>query len=142
MFRTTAPAAALALVFVAAACASTGERRSGVSSSVITQEEIAESHANNAYDLIQSLRSHWLNVRGQSTLGTTTGRSPVDGGQITTMVGQDIPVYLDGTRIGGVETLRSLSIRGLSGMQRLGAGEATQRFGSGHPNGAILITSR
>lgn len=142
MFRTPSLVTTLGLFLVAAACASTGETRSGASSSVITQEEIADSHASNAHDLIQSLRPRWLNIRGQSTLGTTTSRSPVDGADVTTMVRQDIPVYLDGTRIGGIDTLRNLSTRELARMQRLSAGEATQRFGSGHPNGAILITSR
>jgi hypothetical protein len=140
MFRTAALAAALALFLLATACASTGEPRTGAGSSVITQEEIAASHANNAHDLIQSLRPRWLSVRGQSTLGTTT-RTGIDGADVRVMVEQDIPVYLDGTRIGGVDTLRSLSIRGVARMQRLSTGEATQRFGTGHPNGAILITS-
>jgi hypothetical protein len=142
MFRTTSLATTLAVFLFAAACASTGEPRSGSSdTSVITEEEVANSHAANAYDLVQSLRPRWLNIRGQSSLGTTTRRG-IDGGNVDVMVEQDIPIYLDGTRIGGVETLRNVSTRELARLERLNAGTATQRFGGGHPNGAILLSTR
>jgi outer membrane receptor for ferrienterochelin and colicin len=142
MFRTTTLAAALGSLVFAAACASTGgERRAASDTSVITQEEIEASHATNAYDLVQTMRPRWLSVRGQSTLGTTTRRG-MDGGDVRTMVEQDIPVFVDGSRFGGMESLRNLATRDLARMQRLSTGEATQRWGTGFPNGAILIITR
>jgi hypothetical protein len=140
MFRRTALAAGLALGVLAAACASTGEPRSGVSATVITHDEIAASTTNNAYDLIRSLRPRWLHDRGQQTLGTTTRQTAT--GPVTEMTTTGIIVYVDGTRMGSAGTLREISTRDLRSAERLSAGEATRRFGGGHTHGAILLTTR
>jgi hypothetical protein len=140
MIRTTTLGSALALVVFAAACATTGEPRAGSDSAIITQEEIAQAHAGNAYDLVQSLRPRWLTVRGQSRLGTDA--RPDIGADVRVMAEEEIPVYLDGTRLGGVETLRSVSIRDVASVRRLSASLATQRFGTGHPNGAIVLNTK
>jgi hypothetical protein len=133
----TAAAAALLVT----ACASSGETRSGTrSTNMITAEEIAGSPATNAYELIQNLRPRWLHDRGQQTLGTVQ-RDGMDG-PVAVMATTGIIVYLDGTRMGAVASLREVPTRDLRSAQRLNSGEATQRFGGGHPHGAILLTTR
>lgn len=78
-----------------------------------------------AYDLIQKLRPIWLRKRGQTSF-TQEG---------------DIVVYLDGTRLGDREALRSLRTESLETLQYMDARRATNRYGAGHVNGAILIVT-
>jgi hypothetical protein len=138
MFRIASLPAGLAL-FLVAACASTGEQRSVMGASVITEDEITASSASNVYELVQSLRPRWLNLRGQGSLRTTSTTSPsgeVSGAMTTIMV------YVDGIRRGELRELESIPTRGVSTVRRLSAGEATTRFGPDHPHGAILVTTR
>jgi hypothetical protein len=51
-------------------------------------------------------------------------------------------VYLDATSLGGRETLRNIMTDEIESIQFLDARRATLRFGSGHVNGAIVITAR
>jgi hypothetical protein len=137
MIVLTVAAAAL----TATACASTGEPRSGSGgTNVISAEEIAGTTATNAYELIQNLRPRWLHDRGQQTLGTVQ-REGMDG-PVAVMATTGIVVYLDGTRMGAVSTLREIPTRDLRSARRLSSGEATQRFGGGHPHGAIILATR
>jgi len=139
MRRLTVLTATLSLLVLTAACASTGTSRGD--SSVITAEEIAESPTRNAYDLVSSLRPRWLNVRGQQRLVTTptdtTGNRPVSQMATTTIM-----VYLDGTRLGELDSLRSVNTSDVRSVRRLSAAEATQQFGSGHTHGAIVVSTR
>jgi hypothetical protein len=120
-------------------CATAGDGRSSRDTAVITAEEISATDATNAYDLVQRLRPRWLQTRGQQGLQTATGTTatgPVTGMQMTGVV-----VYLDGSPLGAVEALRQVSTRDLARLQRLSAADATQRFGTGHPHGAIIVTT-
>jgi hypothetical protein len=116
------------VAFMVTACASSGREGPSPRGSLITQEEITASPTNNAYELIQNLRPRWLHDRGPDTfgLGSTAG----------------IMVYVDGIRMGMADSLHQISVRDLKSAQRLSSGEATQRFGVGHPHGAILLLTR
>lgn len=110
------------------ACASTGEQRSGTHPRLISEQEVEASLTANAYELIQNLRPRWLHDRGPISfgLGSESG----------------IVVYVDGVRLGFVDMLREVSTRDVVSAERLSSGEATQRFGGGHPHGAILVSTR
>jgi hypothetical protein len=116
------------LASLVTACASTGQAGHSPRGSWIAQEEIAASTASTAYELIQSVRPRWLNDRGQATFGLGSSAG--------------IMVYVDGVRMGMVDSLHQVSLRDLKSAQRLSSGEATQRFGGGHPHGAILLVTR
>jgi hypothetical protein len=115
----------LAIAVTLSACATTGERQPRADANRITTDQIAEATAANAYDLVQTLRPRWLQVRGPA--GVATGETAV---------------YLDGSRIGEIDVLRRISTREISGLQFLSPTEATHRFGTGHGHGAILVTTR
>ena len=51
-------------------------------------------------------------------------------------------VYLDGTRVGERDALRDIQTVEIETMQFLDARQATFRFGAGHVNGAILVTTK
>ncbi len=112
------------------ACASTGTG-GGSNRDLITLEEIQASQASNVYQLIQSTRGSWLSSRGPMSFRT---------GEDDGLEQPEIIVYMDGTRLGDVGDLQGVSIVGITGIQRLSASEATQRFGTGHARGAILIS--
>jgi hypothetical protein len=125
----------LAVIVFAAACASSSApRRPAVSSDIITAEEIAQSSATNAYDLVNRLRPRWLQpARTTSSIGGGVVRQP------TTLV------YLDGARLGGLDALRSLSVFSVRQVQWYDAQRAATTLRD-IPNqpiaGAIVVTTR
>jgi hypothetical protein len=100
--------------------------RSGTNSRVITMEQIQANTATNAFDLVRSLRPIWLQQRGTQSL----------------LLESTIVVYQDQVRLGGPETLRAVPTSTISRLEYLDASAATQRWGSGHTHGAILIFTR
>lgn len=103
------------------------ERRS---TNVITAAELQNSSASNLYQAVQVLRPQWLRSRGPTSLGGTART----GGE-----GSQLMVYMDNTRYGNVQSLQSLSLQGVIELRYLDASEATNRFGTGHAMGAIVI---
>lgn len=131
LYGWTAGAAVLALVLALAGCASTGS--SGArNSDVITLETIRQTTSSNVFQLIQSERPGWLRRRGGITM-----RTGEDGLEDTPII-----VYVDSGRFGTLADLANLSVQGITEVRRLSAGDATQRFGTGHPRGAIVISTR
>jgi hypothetical protein len=122
--------AVLLLLLVATGCISsprttpeTGEFRHRRTSTEIQRWELVESHATDAYDAIQRLRPAWLRKRGQMSV----------------TLASDIMVYMDNVQIGGTGALRSIPVTAVISMQFLDATSATQRWGTNHVHGAILI---
>jgi ABC-type Fe3+-hydroxamate transport system substrate-binding protein len=132
----------LVLLVVLSACASGAqgaqEGRSG--SSMIGAEEIRRSPATNVLDLVRSERPQWLRTRGATTVRTRDTQDAT-GETVTVMDLPEIRVYVDGTRAGDTPELRGISTRGLVSVEFLSGPQATGRFGTDHPHGAILITT-
>lgn len=95
-------------------------------STVITAEEIAEINATNAYEAVSRLRANWLRKRGVASINREGS----------------ILVYQDGMRYGTPESLRQINASGVESITFLDGVQATQRFGIGHGNGAIIVNSR
>jgi len=106
-------------------CATTGERGTRAHPNQITGEEIASIHLSTALDVVQSLRPNWLRERG-----------PVS---IRNRQGSEVIVYLDGARLGGMDSLRQIRVSSVASMEYLNSSEATFRFGTNHVGGAILV---
>lgn len=119
----------LALVLLTAliGCASTsqGARRNY---SVLTTEEIHEASASNALDLVQAQRPQWLRSRGPTSIREAGS--------------QAVAVYLDNARMGGPESLRSISLASVQYLQYFSAVEANYRYGTGHDHGVILVSTQ
>lgn len=91
----------------------------------ITAEEIQEKPtAQSAYDLIKALRPQWLSSRGPTTI-------------MQAEIG--IQVYRGASRIGSVEELHNIPADQVEEMRFYSASEATMRFGTDHPSGAISV---
>ena len=95
---------------------------------VISMQEIeATSDAHDAYELVKRLRPLWLTMRGVGSINLPVA---------------ELAVYMNGVRMGGPDALRYIPRTDVAEMRFLRGTDATQRFGTGHENGAILVTSR
>jgi len=120
----------LALLAAATACASgagpeTGPLRRSGDADRLTRDDVMATHTSDAFEAIRVLRPNWLRKRGQMSVTQDS----------------DIQVYLDHVQLGGVEMLRSIPVSTVGSVQFLDAASATQRWGTGHVHGAILVTT-
>ena len=117
----------LFIAFVATGCAAS---RNGAAPrpdrNTITIEQIREHQFINAYDAVSSLHANWLTVRG-----TDSFQKP-----------GEIIVYYDATRLGGVETLRTITSNSIAFIRWFDGIAATNRWGVGHSNGVIFVSSQ
>ena len=124
---------ALVLMLLVTAVSSCRSARAPASqlgdSDIITREEIEESTAATAYDLVLNLRPQWLRTRGISTLAQAAGQ-------------EDIVVYMNNARLGFRDAMRQVPLGAVQYLQFFSAREATHRWGAGHLHGAILISTQ
>ena len=120
----------LALVLsLGAACASHGKGAAGAKPAKhdeITYDQIQALHVNNAYDAVQALHSNWLATRGTDSFQTPS----------------QVWVYLDDTRLGGVDSLREIAPNTVGYIQHYDGISATARWGLNHGAGVIYVSSR
>lgn len=135
-FATAAATAFLLLYVPACASSSGGTGPSKVRESSpdrITSVEIeAQPGAQTAYDLVRRLRPRWLTAGATGSIG---------GGRVSQQV---LLVYLDGNRLGTVESLRTLTASGIKSMQYYDAVRAAtilREVGSEPISGAIVIST-
>jgi len=109
---------------------------------LISIGEINSQNFRNAYEVVQRLRPTWLTKNGAPTrLGMTVG----GGGGVQTDPGSGVLVYLDNTRLGGVNALRDITVAGIGSIEYMDAAKATARLpgiGSSAVSGAIVVHSR
>ena len=101
-----------------------GDRRSR---DLLTAADIQQAGSSTIYDVVQRLRPAWLRTRSVGTTRSTP---------------QYAVVYLDGARIGGLESLRRVNSTDVQTIRYLSGPDATTRYGTGHDGGAILIDTK
>lgn len=135
----------LAVIVAMAAIQSTAEaqgaRKQARNRDKIEAEELRALPPTNVYQLIKSKRANWLNTRGATNYATVSGMG-LDGSGVTNAAEPEIVVYVDNARYGTQESLRSLQTDDVETIEYLNSTNATQRFGTGHLHGAIVITRR
>jgi len=94
----------------------------------VTQSELAATNSENLYDAIAKLRPGWLSSRGATSV---TNASPTG-----------VDVYMNGTLLGKADYLREVRLLDVSSVRYWDAGQASARFGMGHPRGVIDITRK
>jgi len=96
----------------------------------IMRDEIDESGSSRtAWDLVNSIRPQWLFTRGISTLSQAVGA-------------ETIIIYMDNARLGTPNSMRGVPLGNVQYLQFFSAPEATLRWGGGHLQGAILISTQ
>lgn len=111
---------AMALTLGTAGCASGGggsSRPSGSSTTRIVRAELEPLGQMSALQAIQRLRPQWLRTR--------SGDTPV--------------LYVDNARRGSANDLSTMLTSEIEVMEYMDASDATNRFGTGHAGGAILV---
>ncbi len=96
---------------------------------VITEAELASRSSLTARQAIEQLRPQFLRVRGTTTLGNA-------------QTSDVIWVYFEGTRMGTVEVLNNIGVQEIREIRYLSPSEATNRYGTGHVQGAIVVTRK
>jgi hypothetical protein len=117
----------LTTLSIASACASaaTQSQSSGGNSAQLTRADLATTNSNNVYDAIAKLRPEWLSSRGPTSVKDPTPTS--------------VDVYMNGTLLGKADYLRDVRLLDVSEVRYWNAGQASARFGIGHPRGVIEI---
>jgi len=112
--------------------------RSAGNPDVLTLQQLQQHPELTAFEFVQQWRPLWLRPRrGDINVGTATGLTE----ELQSERG--IRVYVDGAYQGdGTNVLNRLWVSDLRQMEWLDASEASQRFGTGHSSGAILVNSR
>ena len=114
------------LIFVIAALTACATTREGTSydPNLIALEEIEASIHENAYDIVQSLRSRWLLTRTSMSMRAGPG---------------SVQVYVDGVRQGSLQSIPKIIIQEIRFYPPT---EAQARWGAGHQQGAIEVITR
>ena len=94
---------------------------------VIPGEDIRKAVVGNAFEAVRHFHPEWLVVRGQHS-----SPDPVI---------DYIRAYLDNVPIGEVDALLGVEVHLIREIRFLDSRRATQRFGAGHPYGAIQVVT-
>ena len=113
----------------AASVEQSGTRPARRDSNVILADELANAPQGDLFSAVQTLRPAFLQTRGASSFGIATAP-------------EAIQVYVDGVHVGDVTMLRQYQARDIKEVRKLSAADATQKYGTGHSQGAILVTRR
>ena len=115
------------IVVALTACATTNSKTTHSPHNLIQLEQIREQPALDAYNLIRTLRPHWLRSRAHRSAHFNK-TAPY------------AAVYVNGSKHGGIDSLRSISAEHIKEIRFMNAGEAAIRFGLHLSGGAILIS--
>ena len=120
----------LSLAGTAGACATQARRDDGPGGvpGLITEQEVRQTRAANAYEVVARLRGSFLSGRGATSLSNTSSPEPT--------------VYVDGVLWGPPATLRNIPAEQVSTIRLYQAWEATTKFGSGNMGGVIEVATR
>jgi hypothetical protein len=90
---------------------------------LITAQELAESNQTELFSVVQALRPRWLQVRGRASMALS----------------EVVRVYVDGVPAGSPAALRGVQTRSVRSVRYLNGTVASQRYGTDHGAGAILV---
>jgi ABC-type phosphate transport system substrate-binding protein len=120
--RTAVAATCLVAGCAAATTQGTSGRGNGTQ---LTQSELAAANADNLYEAIAKLHPEWLSSRGATSV---TDSSPTG-----------VDIYMNGTFLGKADYMRDVRLLDVGSVRYWDAGQASARFGMGHPRGVIEI---
>ena len=107
-----------------AGAAAVGDPGSGGRNS-LSREQLQATNSEELYAAIAKLRPEWLSSRGPTSVSDPTPTSA--------------SVFMNGSLLGRVEYLRDMRVIDVTEVRYWDAGQASARFGMGHPRGVIEI---
>ena len=114
-----------ALLLLLTACSASNPARPQGDANIIRRDEVVAGSYQTAYDIVRSIHPNWLVKRSPSNSRTPTS----------------IWVYVDGTKYGDTNWLRNVPGSSVGSIQRIDAGTATTRWGIGHSEGVLYVTT-
>jgi hypothetical protein len=136
--------ATLAILTAVAGCASSGtaggSAKARTDPNVITMAEIDSEPFRDAYDIVQRLRPAWYTQKSGGASARRMGTSSSN-----SAIGAGLVVYLDNSRMGGVDALHQLSPNAIGSLRFMDAAAATAMLpgiGTSVISGAIVARSR
>ncbi len=121
--------AALLLLIASAGCG-TFAAHGRADLDTITRAQLDQNNFHNALEAVQALHSNWLNVRSKVLASAAATGQP------------GVVVYLDEVRLGGVSELNSIETQRIQYIRHYSPVDATQKWGVGHTEGAIQISTQ
>lgn len=128
MKRVLSRVAVAATWFIVGCAGATQGTPSRGNGSLLTRADLSAANSDNLYDAIVKLRPEWLSSRGPTSVSDA---SPT---------GAD--VYMNGNFLGKADYLRDVRLLDVTSVRYWDAGQASARFGMGHPRGVIEITRK
>ncbi|MFL5560407.1 MAG: hypothetical protein ACJ79K_02945 [Gemmatimonadaceae bacterium] len=110
-------------------CATTRVAPGAYDPNLITEDEIVDSHAMNAYDVIHKLRANFLSYRGKISIYSSPSVSMPT-------------VYVDEQRYGDIGLLSTIPAEVIATIRLYRAWDATTKYGINNASGVISITTR
>lgn len=127
----------LLVSLLAQACASAGGGGSGSGSGdVITREQIGDGANETAFALVRRLKPGWLRARTQ---GSLTDPQFCSANVCRSGEPQYAVVRVDDLTFGDLNSLERISATQVDRIEYVSALDATTRFGTGYPGGAIIV---
>lgn len=96
--------------------------------STLSREELQATNSDELYAAIAKLRPEWLSSRGPTSVSDPTPSSA--------------SVFMNGSLLGRAEYMRQMRVIDVTEVRYWNAGQASARFGMGHPRGVIEITRK
>jgi hypothetical protein len=131
----TARSTGLLATLILTACAAGGPSpteespgRRGRSSKVLTAEDLSDVFQLNALQAVELLRPAWLRNRGPVSMESSSS--------------QGVRLYVDGNPRGAADELAGILTSDVLEMRFLDSREATTRYGTGYPDGVIVIRTK
>ena len=92
---------------------------------LITRQQLDENHFLTVYDAVEALHQNWLQTRGVDSFSTPS----------------QVQVYLDNTRLGGVDQLHNIATTTVTWIRHFDGIAATGRWGLDHGAGVIYVST-
>ena len=112
---------------------------------VITREQLLSGGAANVYDAIGKVRPQCFQSRSPSNVGQRITRDTTSETAAASVQYNSAPrsmtLYVDGTRVGTTDDLRTMGLADVLQVECLNASDAAQRFGLNNVAGAIAVTT-
>lgn len=114
------------------ACRSSSESQhraaNRANSNVLGQQQLAATNSDNLFDAITKIRPEWLTSRGATSATNMALTSP--------------SVYMNGMMLGKADVLKDVRLLDVTEVKYWNAGQASARFGMGHPRGVLEISRK
>ena len=105
--------------------ASRSDRASAGGGNTLSQEQLQATNTEELYGAIAKLRPEWLSSRGPTS--------------VTDLTPTSASVFMNGALLGPADYLRQMRVIDVTEVRYWNAGQASARFGMGHPRGVIEI---